>query len=201
MVAALEGQLPAAERAGLARMLAAWPRTASGGPERPEPLQEGLAALLDQARAQRRADIGTAIKHASWSGAFGAFCSLLVHAGAEIALAGRTWTWPEVFAWLGIGVPGLVFAAFGFWQARAPTRLTRTLFRGFVALPAGGLGAALLLLLVIVAIDDALPEGTMERVGEAWLVAGLVLGSLAGGVTAAAWAMRRAWRRWDETTG
>ncbi|WP_203074169.1 hypothetical protein [Falsiroseomonas ponticola] len=198
LVRQVDEQLMAAERQGLAQMLRAWPGAAEGRPEKPEALAEGLAALLEQAGAARRADMFDSLKPAAKAGAFGLACGIVAAFVLDIVVYGTAWAGPEALHWILAGTPALLLAGFGYRQARRPTRRSRALFKGLIALPVGGLGSVILLLAAAVAVDDAKGGSALDRVDPAWLVLALVVTAMLGGAIAAAWAMRRAWRRWDE---
>lgn len=197
LVREIDGQLTGAERTALAGMLDAWPRAPDGTAERPEALREGLSALLTQAQAARGVDAFEALKPAAKAGAFGLFSGTVVTMVLDVALFGRAWAGPPALAWALTGTPTLLFAALGYRQARRPTRLTRALLHGLLALPAGGFAAAMLWMVAMIALEELLPEATSYEAVP--LLLGSLLGvTLAAGIATAAWAMRRAWRRWDE---
>ncbi|NGM21889.1 hypothetical protein G3576_17830 [Roseomonas stagni] len=198
LVRQVEEQLRPAERHGLARMLETWPGARAGRPQRPEALEEGLAVLLAQAQGARRSDVFDSLKPAAKAGSFGLLCGIVAAMAVDVVAYGSAWSGPQVLHWVLSGTPALLLGAFGYRQARQPTRRSRTLFHGLVALPIGGFGSTILLLAILVGLDDGQGRSALDSVDPAWLVLGLVVVTLLGGVATAAWAMRRAWRRWDE---
>lgn len=196
---AIEARATAAERHALDSLLRGWPRLPDRSPDRPDSLRQGLQALLDQIIATRRAGIDTALRDGLLAAVLGGSAGFATHLVLEVAWFGRAWMGPPPLFWLAVALPALALGAFGYRQARSPTRRSRAWFRALMALPVGGLATAPVAVFALAMGGDAMGMGEDDSDAVlALAVLLVVLVSLAGGLGAALWAARRARRRWDD---
>jgi hypothetical protein len=198
MVLRARRQLGAREREGLDDLLARWPRQPNGAPDRSEALREGLAALLDQARVLRRADLPTSLKQATIAGCIGCVGAFLAALILEVTLRGSGWAAFLPPTPVVAGIVAAALAVFGFWQAVRPSRLSRGLFAGLTTLPVGCVVGGVAALALGLGLEATPLSARLQEAPPAVIALALAIVSLASGLLGAALAMHRAWRRWDQ---
>ncbi len=198
LLRAIDALAPAEERRATEAMLRAWPRRPDGGPQEPEALRDGLAALAADLATARRADWFDAAKEAMLLGGLavpaGALAYLLLALSLPEEQARELWKLLP----LAVGAPALAGAVFGFTQARRPTRRRRAVHEALKALVIGGMAGGVGGLFLMVTIIDAAGAVAAFLEASPVVTAAIILSiSALGGAAAAWWRAGWAQRRWD----